>query len=270
MRLTTSLILAALLLPLCAAADDRLTLSANLVDGACRDTFTGEAKATASASLDYRHESELHSVRAYGRVAPAGGNCTDTAYAHDVSVEQRFDLGGGWHGLVRAGAEQATTVGSYRHAAGGLVLFANETDGSPSYSAIAGAGRDFELGALGLLTVEAGINLARNDYVDDSPFSANSGHVGLSFSRAVLGGELEADFEVEGPRLGALLDTQTVRWSRGLGSRLDLSLTWRRWGGLDRLASPFAPVIVRDGREYAFLSSDPTLNQFEVGITVRF
>ena len=247
-----------------AAADD-LTANISAASGTCRDTFTGEAETTQSASLEYRHESEQLSIRGYGRVAPAGGNCAETAYTHDVSVDRRFEIREGLYGVLSLSASQYAQVGTYRYAEPGLVLFANEADGSPAYGAFGGV--EYRRGPW---SARALINVARNDYVDDSPFSANSGLVGIGYSRDLIGGVLEAEFEVEGPRFDVITNSLNVRWAREISNIFDLVLSYRRRGGLDSQASPFAPSVVRDGREYAFLQSDPTISTFEIGIAARF
>ena len=272
----------ALLICICAAlpwagahAADSLALGASMQSGACRDTFTGEAEATQSASLEYRHESEGFSARGYGRVSPSGGNCAEDAFSFDAEVERRFAFGrdGAWYGLARLGAERHATTGVYRHVGDGLVLFANETDGSPAYASIAGAGRCWgrDRGADDpehpVLCAEAGVNLAPNDYVGHD--GAQSGHVGLSYAMDLLGGELEAEVEFEGPSFGTLVTGQRVAWSRAISDRFDLRIGWRRKGGLDEYRSPFDPTLTLDGRAYHLGATDASVSTFEVGISAE-
>lgn len=273
MHRLTPLLLAAALAAAPAAAVDELTLAGSLESGACRDTFSGEAESTQSASLEYRHESEGLSARGYGRVAPSGGNCADDAFTFDAEVERRFGLPGGWYGLARLGAEQYATTGVYRHVgADGLVLFANETDGSPAHTALFGAGRCFGAGCADAAAgaawrVEAGANLAPNDYRGD--LGAQSGHAGLEWRRPLLGGEIEAELEFEGPSFGRLVTGQRVSWSRAVSERFDLFVGYRRRGGLDNYAPPFAPSIALDGREYLLGATDGAVSTLEVGFTAR-
>lgn len=256
-----------------AAAVDKITLAGNVQSGACRDTFTGEAESTQSASLEYRHESEGFSASGYGRVAPSGGNCAVDAFTFDAEVERRFGLAGGWYGLARLGAEQYATTGVYRHVgADGLVLFANETDGSPAYTALFGGGRCFGPGcgdsaAGAAWRVEVGANLAPNDYVGD--VGAQSAHAGLEWRRPLLGGEVEAEIEFEGPSFGKLITGQRVSWSRAVSDRFDLFVGYRRRGGLGNYLPPFDPSLTLDGRDYFLGATDDAVSTFEVGFTAR-
>ena len=251
----------ALLAASAARADDTLTLAGSLESGTCRDTYTGEADVTQTVSLEYRHESQDFSALGYARRAPSGGNCADAAFSFDGEIERRW--GGRVYGLVRLGAEQTTATGAYRHVDGGLILFASRSDGSPAYTALLGVGRCW-----GDWCVEAGANLAPNDY--RGHVGAQSGHVGLTYARELLGGDLDVALEVEGPALGTLITGQRVSWSRPLAEHVDLSLGWRRRGGLDEYLSPFAEQLVLDDRSYSLAGTDGAVSTLEVGVTARF
>ena len=243
---------------------DTVTLSGELASGTCRDTFTNEKNSTHSASLEYRHKSESLTVRGKGSVSPSGGNCADSSYAHDLWAEKRWPFGESRvYGLVRLGASLIPNVGTYRYAQPDLVIFANETDGSPAYEASAGVGYRLSNGVV----VEAAVNVARNDYQDDAPFTAQAGHINATYARDLWGGLLEIEAEVEGPRFDTLLNRQSARWTRDFSEWFAVTFEWVRQGGLDSLKSPFDPTIERDGRVYAFQHSDPTVSVFSVGIT---
>lgn len=265
------LLLAAMLAAGPAAAANSLGVSGSMESGTCRDTYTGEADATQSVSLEYRHESEDFSATGYGRVAPSGGNCADSAFSFLAEISRRFEVGGGWYGLARLGAERTTTTGSYRHVDGSLVLFAAVADGSPAYTSLLGAGRCFGPGcsdpdAGAAWRVEIGANLAPNDYVGDS--EAQSGQFRAAHTRPLLGGRLEVELQAEAPwsGLGDMVTRQRVGWSRELSGRFELTLGLRRHGGLDKYASPFDPTIQLDGRAYHLGTTDPTVTTFEVGV----
>lgn len=242
-------------------AADTLALAASMESGTCRDTFTGERDTTQSVSLEYRHESENFSVLGFGRMAPSGGNCADDAFTFDTEIERRFPVTNEFYGLVRVGAERYVTTGVYRHVDDGLVLFANQADGSPAYTALVGVGRCF-----GRFCAEAGLNLAPNDYVGLG--GHQSGHFNVSWRQPLLGGDLELSAEVETPEydFGTMVTGQRVSWTREIADRFDLSITYRRRGGLDEYESPFAPTTVLDGRDYFLGVTDPTVATFEVGI----
>ena len=247
-------------------AADTLTLAANMESGTCRDTFTGEAETTQTVSLEYRHESEGFSVMGYGRKAPSGGNCADDAFTFDTEIERRFQGPGDFYGLVRVGAERYVSTGVFRHVGGdGLVLFANQTDGSPAYTALVGVGRCF-----GRFCAEAGLNLAPNDYVGNE--GAQSGHFNVSYSHELLGGNLEIALEAETPDtdFSTLVTGQRVNWSRQLAANFDLSIGYRRRAGLDEYLSPFDASTLLDGREYFLGVTDGVVSTFEVGISARF
>ena len=246
-------------------AADTLTLAASMDSGICRDTFTGEAETTQTVSLEYRHESEDFSVTGYGRKAPAGGNCADDAFTFDTEIERRFQGPGDFYGLVRVGAERYVTTGVFRHVGDGLVLFANQTDGSPAYTALVGVGRCF-----GRFCAEAGMNLAPNDYVDKE--GAQSGHFNVSYEQPLLGGDLEIALEAETPDtgFGTLITGQRVSWSRAIAPNFDLSLGYRRRAGLDEYLSPFEASTELDGREYFLGVTDDEVSTFEVGVSARF
>ncbi len=58
-----------------------------------------------------------------------------------------------------------------------------------------------------------------NDYQDDAPFSASSAHVGLTWTRPLLGGMLEVDAEAEGARPGVLVTGQRANWCMAAAGR---------------------------------------------------
>ena len=265
------LLIAAVLAAGPAAAADSLALFGSMESGTCRDTFTGEADTTQSVSLEYRRETANFSAIGYGRVAPSGGNCAESSFSFDAEIERRFEVGGDWYGLARLGAERTTTTGSYRHVDGSLVLFAAVADGSPAYTALAGGGRCFGPGcsdpdAGGAWRVEMGANLAPNDYVGSD--AAQSVHFRASHVRALLGGELEAEFEAEAPwsDFGTMVTGQRIGWSRELSDHIDLTFGLRRKSGLGKYRSPFDPTIQLDGRPYALGTTDDTVTTFEVGV----
>ena len=255
-----------------AAADetdriDRITAAVSMQSGACRDTFTGEAATTESASLEYRHESENFSVLARGLKSPAGSNCADDAFSYRGEIERRFAGPRGFYGFARLGAVQHTQTGIFRHVSDGLVIFANQTDGSPGYTVAAGTGRCVADGAI---CFEAAYNVAPNDYWRNGrAWTGTSGVVNASFARDLLGGRLEATVEAEGPRLDTLVTGQAVTWTREVGSRFGISLGWRRTAGLSKLRSPFSDSIVRDGRTYFLGATDDSVSTVEFGFSAR-
>ena len=244
---------------------DRVLLNASMQSGVCRDTFTGEAETTQSASLEYRHESENFSALGRGVLMPSGGNCAEQVFSYDGELERRFAGPAGFYGIARLGAAQHIQTGVFRHVSDGLVLFANQTDGGPSYTALAGVGRCF-----GAVCIEGGYNLAYNDYWRNGrPWSGQSVHGNLTYTRDLLGGQLEIAFEAEGPRPDTIITGQRISWTRALHGRFDVSFGWRRTGGLSNLRSPFPDSIVRDGRRYFLGATDDAISTIEFGFGAR-
>ena len=194
------------------------------------------------------------------------------AFSFDSELERRFGFGRGY-GIARIGAQQYSTVGTYRHVSDGLVLFAHETDGSPAYTTLVGYGMCFgesDGGEQSGVCAEIGLNLAPNDYVNHS--GSQSGHLELTYGRALLGGKLALAVEFETPDIGfgSLVTGQSARWSKAIANGFDVSIGYRRRGGLDNYASPFAAMTELDGRTYFLSGTDPAVGTFEVGVTAKF
>lgn len=93
-------------------------------DGGCRipaKTLSGS----------YAREADNHTAHAVVRTAPSGGDCERAATSFGLSIERRYEIGGGFQAVAKFGADRRSTAAGYALVgADGEVLA--RPDGAPS------------------------------------------------------------------------------------------------------------------------------------------